>query len=383
MSMGTPARRCFVVAVLGLAVPLPATAGFRDWDESEITEILDKVTTARDRAIEIANRVRSGVNELTSEIRDRIDEGVADLKRDFDDEIDGRDAFLGAGGDCLGASPCARFRSDIVDLLGNIEMLANTMFGLTPTGADLEYQRTIDQIQAVPGRALYPLYRTLAEENHLFTSDFVGSLGDLADDLRVLQQGLEAPAAPSPGAEAAMPGSCRQILDNAEAFDRSAFGVTAVAGAVKLVGKLMIAAGETSVDSQAGLHGYVHVALKNNRLKKVGTALDGMADMALAYSSYATNKLRYCTVLEGREETRELLSGGDGVIEILKGTDGLPDPDQLDRILAGQAETAVRQEEILRRQEEILRRQEEILAAIENLGPPWGRALGRGTGKPR
>jgi hypothetical protein len=69
---------------------------------------------------------------------------------------------------------------------------------------------------------------------------------------------------------------------------------------VKLLGKILIAKGQTGVHSkQAELWGFVGVLIENNRTKKVGNVLDGIAGVVLDMASSTENKLRYCTMIDG------------------------------------------------------------------------------------
>lgn len=350
-------RRGFAIvlaAILALAPLYSTQAGlFRDWEDTEISQVKNQVTTAKSNAVEIVNKARAGFNRVTTDMHAMIEEAIADLQQQIQDEIAGRDAFLGSGGDCGAGTECSLFRGEIVRLFESMERLANTIFGLTPADVEFNFQRTISLLESAPGRALFPLYRALNDDNRVFGSGFVDMLDDLADNLLILDDGLSNGAR---GAGDSPIDSCQLVLDYAEQFSTAVTVVSASSGAVKLVGKGLTAAGHTGFDeADAGIHGYVHVTLKSNRKKTVGSFLDGIADFGLAFSSYASNKLRYCTVLQTRED---MLREMGSLMSVLQGTDGSQD-DQLDRIL---------------------RNQMEILDRIDDIGPPWGNANGHRRG---
>lgn len=346
-----------VAATFVLASGLSTQAGiFRQWEDTEISDVKNRVATAKDRAVEIVDKARAGFNKVTGQMRDMIDEAVSDLSDELQDQLDGRNDFLGPGRDCGPGTECDGFRGDLVQLLTNMERLTNTMFEATPVDASTDYGPAIALVESAPGRALYPLYRVMNNENSIFGSRFVDLVGDLADDVKTLSDDLQLGDAARGGSRADV---CQTILDHADGFESAITGVASVSGAVKLVGKALVAAGQTSIDEKdVGIHGYVHLTLKNNRKKKYGNALDGLADFGLALSSYASNKLRYCTVLQTRDD---LLSEIGGVMSVLQGTDGSPD-DMLDRIL--------------RNQSDIIDNQQEIMRRIDAVGPPWGQANG-------
>lgn len=321
-----------IILVFGLAV-LPAGA---DWGNSQIDDIIAKMNATKSNVDEMVGNVRSGVNNLTGTLRQSIDEAVADLKQNVQRELDGRDEFLGAGGNCGAGSECYQFRGDMVQLLVNIQDLTNALFDVTPADVQFELQRTIDLIEQTPGRVLFPLYRALASDSRLFESGFVEMLGDLALDIRTLDDGLkEGPAGAATSLDTSNEAGvvdlteCATILANIDLFTDVALKVTGGAAAAKLIGKGLIAWGETTAEGDAGIHGYVHVTLKNNTRKKIGGFVDGIADLTFAFSSYAHTKIRYCTVREA-------------------------------------------QSQILANQQTLQDGQAEILEAIRNIGPPWG-----------
>ena len=320
------------ILIFGLAI-MPAGAA---WGDSQIDDIIAKMNATKSNVDEMVGNVRSGVNNLTGTLRQTIDEAVEDLKENVQRELDGRDEFLGAGGNCASGSDCYQFRGDLVQLLVNIQDLTNALFDVTPADVQFELQRTVDLVEQTPGRVLFPLYRALASDSRLFDSGFVEMLGDLALDIRTLDEGLqEGPSGLSSSLDGVSEAGvvdlteCETILANIELFSDVALKVTGGAAAAKLVGKGLIAWGETSADGDAGIHGYVHVTLKNNTRKKIGGFVDGIADLTFAFSSYAHTKIRYCTVREA-------------------------------------------QNQILVNQQTLQAGQAEILEAIRNIGPPWG-----------
>ena len=321
-----------VILVFGLAV-LPAGAG---WGDSQIDDIIAKMNQTKSNVDEMLGNVRSGVNMLTGDLRRIVDETLDDLKQNVQREIDGRDEFLGAGGNCAVGSECYQFRGDMVQLLVNIQDLTNALFDVTPADVQFELQRTIDLVEQIPGRVLFPLYRALASDSRLFDSGFVEMLGDLALDIRTLDDGMkEGPSSVPTSADGLREAGlvdlseCETILANIELFNDAALAVTGGAAAAKLVGKGLIAWGETTVEGDAGIHGYVHATLKNNTRKKIGGFVDGIADLTFAFSSYAHTKMRYCTVRDA-------------------------------------------QHQMLVNQQTLQDGQAEILEAIRNIGPPWG-----------
>ena len=329
--MKLAARIAFIFIIV--LTMLPADAA---WVDEQIDDIINKVTATKGNVDEMLGNVRSGVTMLTGDLRTIVNESVEDLKQNVQREFDGRDEFLGSDGDCTVGSDCYQFRGDLVQLLVNIKDLTNALFGVTPADVQFDIQRTIDLVERTPGRAIYPLYRALASDSRLFDSGFVEMLGDLAIDVQLLDDGIrESTSRVSTSADAEGSAGlvdlteCETVLENIELFRSAALGVTGGAAAAKLVGKGLIAWGETNVEGDAGIHGYVHATLKNNTRKKIGGFIDGIADLTFAFSSYAHTKIRYCTLREA-------------------------------------------QSQMVANQQTLMDGQAEILEAISNIGPPWG-----------
>jgi len=286
-----------------------------------LQDVIDAIGGARDRAIEARDAaqetrdaVREGRERITTQVRETISDAVDDVTQIIEDERAGRDAFL-PGGVC--GTQCISFRNDLLTLVENMETTANGIVGITSLSVDLEFQNTKDLINNLPGRALFPLYRLVVAENNILNSlsTVMGTVGDNLSILDVDQ--------------------CDAILSNPETFSAATKSVNAAAISFKIVGKFLDARGETSLtEGDVGIHGYVHITVKTNQVKKVGSLLTGVSDSLRAAASFASGKQRFCTILASN-----------------------------DNVLMGQ-------QVIIDRQELILQNQSDILAAIENITPP-------------
>lgn len=306
-----------IVVSLLLATALPAIADdhltLRQWQNGEIDQVKmdaaaakDNAETAKNNAVEVATDARNRFAMVTADMRATIDDAVDEVQRTISEANEGRDAFL--AGDCGPGSPCDRFRTDLLGLIDDIEALQAEMAATTSLETRVDFSRMREIMADLPGRPLYPIYRSLVEELGLFESGFPEALRDLAADLPALRTGVE--PAGDDGSGLPDPTTCESILGDPN-FERKARGVLAASGLVKLTGKGLIALGETTLEGSVGADGYLQATVKNNWRKSLGAFLDGTADFGLSFSSWAHNKLRYCRLLDGQHGLSEQLEGAE------------------------------------------------------------------------
>jgi hypothetical protein len=299
----------FITPVV-LLLLLLATGVAQAWTDTKIGQIMDDARDARDfaqtassRALDAGNRantILSRINrgydyleQLESTIQGIIDE----LKDQIDELQEGRAEFL--GNNCDFHSPCGRFSADLVELLTGIEGMNNAIFRATPIDVNVDFQRMKRLIEHAPGRALYPLYRVLASEIPIMESSFMDSLPERVSDLEFLADVLQPPVRPTSVGDH---DQCEFLLENSQRADQAITGSTGVGVALLGLGKLLIAAGETHLYGKVGIHGYPGIALKNNRLKKLGGVSAGAGHGVLAITGAVSNKLRYCTMVDSNEQ---------------------------------------------------------------------------------
>jgi hypothetical protein len=272
-------------------------------------EARDRAAEARDSANETRNNIRNAVLLMTGQMRDLITETAGDLQTEVDDFLDGRDAFVADGG--CSVAVCQPFRAEMVALLQNMEDLSNALLTVAGVeGMTIDLSTEIALLQAVPGRLLFPLYVGISE------TDFIGAglsdrLAEAADALVVLQQLLEEPddlrgggPLPSTIRESELL-ACQFVLTDPDTGEFGPGGprrarnalkpVTATGASLKLIGELLLAAGEgKTFDVPVQIHGYVGVSFKDNKKKKAGTLLSGVADVLLHLSNVGDVKVRAC-----------------------------------------------------------------------------------------
>jgi len=268
-------------------------------------EARDRATEARDSADEIRDKVREGVATLTDQIRTMVSEAVEDLKRTVAEEMEGRDELLGQSG--CSAEFCEPFRQDMLTLLNNIQTITNCLFVITELDeVSIDLSREIGIVQDLPGRALYPLYRVLSKDSNMFASGLLPKLNTLTADLVELKEFL-------------IDTACTPVWEDTDRATTVVRSATLGASTLQMIGKTMISVGETQFFGDAGIHGYVHINVKLNALKKWGGRLVGLADAILPIVQFAGRKVDNCIDLQKQEQNQaELVQGQQEIMTAIK-----------------------------------------------------------------
>lgn len=310
-------RTVICTAILIFMLPSQVTAAVLDDVLTKVNQIFNKVDDVQDRMAEVHKNFKEGVNSLTDDMRARLQETLADAQGDLQQFIDGRDQFL--GNDCDPTSPCADFRTDLTTLIANLETLSNGIVGITFDGDQFDFTAARAAIQSVPGRALFPLYKVLAGDNGILNSVVIERIGSIGGDLILLEGSLGRPfdqqseAVGPVGAVGPVmpPDVCQRILAHPTEFQGSAYAVTGLGFYLRLIGKIMTGLGELDLDADGGIHGYVHVEIKNNQIKKYARWLDGAGVAMGNFAAFAMAKAQYCQILSGHQQILEALNQFD------------------------------------------------------------------------
>ena len=320
----------FIIGVLFLCLCLPPRAALAvQWDAGEIQDLKERVTASIQNIDGITGNlgnlsnlqdfvqlVKDSLQNINGDMLEFLKQGRDEIESALADQAQGLDTFLG-GNDCGAGSPCDQFKQNIVDLFGNLQSVSQTLFQLypgSPGGLSLDPRVFSDLIAAAPGKAIYPLYVGLTTGSNLFQSDLSGYFALVQEALGYLKQGVVA----DPGAgvlraqNAALtlpavdiPDRCPVIMEDIgpdlfQASQRVLYGFSILS---KVVAKILIAKGETGFSGmQLGIHGYIGGNLSNNRKKKIGLIVEGVADGAGMLATHANNMLRYCTIVNNQEQ---------------------------------------------------------------------------------
>lgn len=282
------------------------------------TEARNNAATARDTAIEIRDTMQDGILTLSAEVRNAIDEAVDELQQGLAEEFEGRDAFEAGG-------QAESFRQNLLGLIQDVQTLMNRLFdinGLPTTRVDFSLQLSL--IQALPAKALYPMYRTCAVETNLFApSGIRDALQRAIADIEIIAVALDEPETPEEGAlldkELAV---CAPVLDNLSEIRQACADLSKCGSAVKSLGGLFSALGTTEIHKTGAVWGWAGVSLKNNRLKKIGGLLEGIGGAIGDASTKVNVRVRHCVLVGISAETRaredEILANQRFIMKRLK-----------------------------------------------------------------
>ena len=177
----------------------------------------------------------------------------------------------------------------MIDFFTDIEDTINTLmtFG-EPVQQDLiNFNRTRSAISIAPGPVLFPL--SVAFRSDGLFSGLTTRLRDLPDSLERVRDGFDD-----------QPSKCEIINSNRESFQNAATKVAVTGIAIKIIGKGLLAKGETNMmaKKKVAIHGYAGVIVEDNKKKKIGNILDGVAG-ALSMSAASLNRTIFqCEILE-------------------------------------------------------------------------------------
>jgi len=242
---------------------------------------------------------------------DAIDDALEVLQQNITEDRDGLAAFRGSSGDCTSVE-CMQFRGDLATLLTNMENLSNTLVELDPgigVSAQIDLTRLRNIFQSLPSAGLYPLYRATSRDTDLFGSGIIPLLGDMEAKVLVVKDGIQS--------NIPRPGQCSYIMGDPDQFATAASAVRGGGKVLILMGKVFDAWGSTYVSGKpVQVHGYVGIAVENNFRKSLGLFLQGQGDNLLEVSSTAHDNLRYCTLLDAREQ---ILANQQSILEGIAG----------------------------------------------------------------
>ncbi len=282
----------------------------------------DRAKEARDAAEETRDNVRAGIDRITGDIQTRINEAIEDFERVLGQQLEGRSDFIADGGCSL--AECEPFRQDLISLFQNLETLLNASFEIAGMdGISVDFQRLINVIQGLPGRALYPLYRHAARDTNIFDGGLLDRLAEAAAGMQELQDALQQTEAQAVrDSELGLTRldmelvRCQYIEDSYDLIRQKVRHIGLVASGLKLLGKLYIAGGETEISAEGGVHGYLGATIKTDHLGSMGQVHDGAADALFMVANYITNMVRHCTNVRMHGDVRaRLATATDAIIE--------------------------------------------------------------------
>lgn len=283
-----------------LTVALPqANAITLEEINDTIQQILERAIQAGNNSKVIRDNMQRGLDAVTPEMLNSLDDALEAAKRALNEFNDGREVFL--AGDCAAGTVCAEFRDNLIAFLTILETLANRMGGIILDGEPFDFSAARNTTQAAPAEALFPLWKVFVSATNTLNSKLIETMGAIGNDLTVLQESLGRPFAQEPGAV------CKRVVENQVAVKRATYAVTGIGFYFRFIGKVMIGLGELNLDPDGGIHGYVHVTIKNNEIKKWAGVIDGLGVALGKFAAYAHRKLNECLIRDGHDQILAIL----------------------------------------------------------------------------
>lgn len=234
---------------------------------------------------DMVDRVKSKFDDINNNpnMKQTLSEAADQVKITMQDNRPSGDFISGCSGEC------ALFREDMKDFITDVEDIVNTLmtFG-EPVGQDpVNFDRTRTAISKAPGPVLFPL--AIAFKSDGLFSGLTTRLRNLHDPLERIRDRFDD-----------QPSLCEMINSDREAYRKAGTKVAVTGIALKIIGKALLAKGETNMmaKKKVGIHGYAGVIVEDNKKKKIGSMLDGIAG-ALSMSAASLNrKIFQCEILE-------------------------------------------------------------------------------------
>jgi hypothetical protein len=273
---------------VGIVLPINAKTLLEETYDAAIAardraaQARDRAKEAREAAKETRDSMRETRQDFSAEVLDTINEGVDDVKQMIADERAGRKEFTDDDDGC--SFLCDQFRTDLLELVDNTEDAFNSILDSTGLPVSVNFDKERGVVRNAPGRALYPLYRSLVAGSNIL--NVVSSeMASVNTNLSTLN--LDA---------------CEQILANPTAFENAKKSVKGSAKVFKLIGSKLSSSGETTItEVDIGLWGWAHVTAKTNTEKTWASRFNGLSDSLSKIESTAGDKQNYCTIVAGQE----------------------------------------------------------------------------------
>ena len=313
---------------------------FRDWTGEEISDILDRVRSARDKAAAIRGRTE-GVKDVVETARENFTALSGNVLDAVDDARDTAGTLLGeemsrarnfsGGANCGAGSTCDEFRNDLLTLLDDMSDIYSTLLQIDAAavqpGIEVDLPLVRAAVQTIPGLALYPVYRAMTEGGDLFGSGLLELTARAREDLDFARTALasngSAATAPTTRVEASIiPGldatsiaafnSCDIFIATPDQVRRTSLNLVSTAIVLKVVGKALDGAGETLVlggPKEVGVHGYFKINFHDNKKKQLGGLFDLAADLLGLVSSALDYRLVRCAAVAERYHVLQALWG--------------------------------------------------------------------------
>lgn len=301
---------------------------FRDWKKTEISDIKTQVRKTNNRTInnfkDIRNTVikntKSGLSVLTPKIKKQINQIITDLPKILAkaEQADKISAFLGNDNACGTSSECYQFKDNLKMYFNKTHALSvglSSIYNSPISIEQLNSEQLINLIDWAPPKVLYPLYLMLGG---IINQNTLDSLEDTITNLDVFsvvftrnfntttQAGGSSSQSSLDDDSSFQSTTCNIIKTNFKPARNASYAIAGFGAGLRIVGGALKLAGESYVagptEKDVGIHGYVHMSIKNNWLKMFGIGADTSGELLMAVGNYGFNKINYCRLLINQEK---------------------------------------------------------------------------------
>ena len=311
-----------VVLMTVLVLAFTASSVRGDWGDNDITDIIDNVKNIKGNVsgtvIPKLNDVWDATLDGKTKVDDpKIQQMIQDtldfMKVGINKRQDGIETFL--GNDCDGSSDCGKFRANLVSMIQTIQDLSNDLLAFHPlekVDIQLDDPGLIDVINAMPGRALYPMYRLMTKLK-FFESGVLDQMKETRANLATLYPVIYEtdgilPAGSlinnQPAAVLSNRFDCTWIVDNKDTIKIAAHSVEGFGVVCRGTGLICDALSKTVIngsEGDIGISGWVDAVIKQDNYHFAGKILGGFGAILIATGTTAINKVRFCEI-EVRQE---------------------------------------------------------------------------------
>lgn len=244
------------------------------------TEARNNAAAARDSAYEIRDDLRENAVRLTDDMRDAISNAVDDLQHQLLEEREGLDEFT-AGPNSCSLDQCDPFRSRLIDLLEETQTVLNAVLVISKAEElQIDFQRERKVLESIPGRLLFPLYRTHLFDDETLIEALRAATGDLVIVADAIQDDKDA--------------ACAYISEHREEVETATHNLEDKERLLHIISKLFMALGKVPVQPDAGAWGWVGIVAKLEPAEKIGGALDAVADALKSAADASSKRLKSC-----------------------------------------------------------------------------------------
>lgn len=268
--------------------------------QSRMIDVQSRIGVLGENTDEIVLQVRSGLEALTENVQAAIAESIEDVQSGIDEIRAGQQAFI--------EEEATVFRSDMIAFMDNIGALLNSIgdIGGASEVADFDLSRLRSLLESAPDRALFPLSRGIKAVNLSKINETMSRAATAMGDVAFLILDQDEAAAAAQGA-ALLSGNASAPLT--EAMNNPAL-VEAAIRTLKISSIVLNATGDTlnalgeavQTEKDIGIHGYVHITVKSNVVKTIGTILGGLGSCFDQIAGFVSDKQSAIELQAWRDE---------------------------------------------------------------------------------